>query len=180
MYKNNALERVRLSTSHFMGTVVINGTLVHAMIDTCGAKSMIDKRTAMELGFEVEVATRDHHFGSFYGPGDKIIYYYGRVKGPLHVHIDEDIYLMAPEIKVIEHTVPLLLIGTDVLTDAITGDWKFAYVGLHPFTRKGNLVIVHKSGTLKDIPLTSWPDKHNRDKPPMKIKEILPKAQAKK
>ena len=59
---------INLSNNHFMGQAVINGTIVHAMLDTCGAKSMIDKRTALAIGLEIEVASSKKHFGSFYGP----------------------------------------------------------------------------------------------------------------
>ena len=163
-----------------MATVILEGKLIHTMVDTCGAKSMIDKKTALDLGFEVEVATRQKHFGSFYGPGDKVIYYYGRIKGPLKVHFSSDVHLNVPELKVVEHTVPLLLLGTDVLTDQCEGDWKFAYVGLHPDTRKGNMVMMQRDGgQTKDIPLVSWPDKDFKNKP-MPLTKALPKAKAKR
>jgi hypothetical protein len=53
-----ALGKVRLSASHYMGTIVLDKVLFHAMIDTCGAKSMIDRKTAEEMGYDIEVATK--------------------------------------------------------------------------------------------------------------------------
>jgi hypothetical protein len=64
--------------------VIINGTLIEGLIDTCGARSMIDRATAESIGLPIDVATKDNHFGSFFGPGaengkSRNIYYYGRV-----------------------------------------------------------------------------------------------------
>ena len=144
LYNKDALDMVRLSTTHYMGTVIINKKLIHAMIDTCGARSMMDKDTALELGFDIEIATKEKHFGSFYGPGNKTIHYYGRIRGPVTIKFDKDVALVAPEIKIVEHSEPLVLIGTDVLTDYTEGEWQFAYVGLHPEDRKGKLVVINK------------------------------------
>ena len=116
---------------------------------------MMDLNTATKLGLPVEVATKEKHFGSFYGPGNKPIYYYGRIKGPLDVWLDNETKLVAPEVKVIEHIEPMMLLGTDVLKDGNT-PWKFCYVGLHPETRTGE-VVVAKDGRTKGIPLASWP-----------------------
>jgi hypothetical protein len=51
---------------------------------------MIDRATAEALGMEIEVATKEKHFGSFFGPGGngqqpRSTYYYGRVKGPVDI-----------------------------------------------------------------------------------------------
>ena len=139
-----------------MGQMVINKVLVNMMLDTCGAKSMIDRKTAEELGFEVELATKSKHFGSFYGPGGKVVYYYGRIRGPIEVWLSSEVKLVAPEIKVVDHCEPLVLLGTDVLTHNNT-EWNFCYVGLDPTTRQGRMVVVNSTGETRDIPLTSWP-----------------------
>ena len=83
---------------------------------------MIDKATAEALGLEIEVATKDKHFGSFFGPGSngekpRSTYYYGRIKGPLKIVCGDGLNLMVDELKVVEHFEPLIIIGTDVLTD---------------------------------------------------------------
>lgn len=56
--KIDASDLVPLSKNHYMGQVVIGGTLINALMDTCGAKSMVDCRTAEVLGFKVERATK--------------------------------------------------------------------------------------------------------------------------
>lgn len=189
----SALGKVKLSTSHYMGTVVVDKVLFHAMIDTCGAKSMMDRKTAEEMGYDIEVATRNKHFGSFYGPGGKTIYYYGRIAGPIDVWFENGVKLVAPEIKIVEHFEPLVLIGTDVLTDSST-NWRFCYVGLHPKSRKGMLVVANRKGETKEIPLATWPlnGRSGRNKLPvapvepqaasenMKLKNMLQNAKNKR
>ena len=76
---------------------------------------MMDRNTAEELGFEIEVVTRQRHFGSFYGPGGKVIYYYGQVKGPIQVWVDKEVQLDSPEFKIVDHCKALVLLGNDVL-----------------------------------------------------------------
>lgn len=70
--------------------------------------------------------------------------------------MDSEVKLLAPEIKVVEHFEPLMLLGTDVLAEGST-KWNFCYIGLHPTTREGNLVVVDKKANTREIPLTSWP-----------------------
>jgi predicted aspartyl protease len=43
---------------------------VEALIDTGGARCMIDIETANKLGLEVEVATKEKNWGSYFGPGE--------------------------------------------------------------------------------------------------------------
>ncbi len=88
MYSYNALGTISHTLSHYIGHVIIKDVLIEALFDTCGARSMIDRATAEALGFKIEVATKDKHFGSFFGPGShgenpRSTYYYGRVKGPI-------------------------------------------------------------------------------------------------
>ena len=147
---------VPLSKNHYMGRMVINKTLTNMMLDTCGARSMIDRTTAERLGFKVEVATKNKHFGSFYGPGGKVVYYHGRIQGPIEMWLDDEVMLVAPQLKVVDHCEPLLLLGTDVLTNG-DKEWQFCYVGIHPTTRLGRLVVANRKGVTKEIPLTSWP-----------------------
>lgn len=175
MMEASALGKVKLSTSHYMGTIMLDKVLFHAMIDTCGAKSMMDRQTAEEMGYNIEVATRNKHFGSFYGPGGKTIYYYGRIVGPINVWFENGVKLIAPEIKIVEHFEPLVLIGTDVLTDSST-DWKFCYVGLHPKTRKGMIVLANRRGETKEIPLATWPLNGRAGKSNLPANPVVPPA----
>ena len=101
-----------------MGTVVFLGKLIHAMIDTCGAKSMIDRKTAEELKLDIQQASSKRHFGSYSGVGaEQGAYYYGRIQGPLEIHLSGEVTLILDELKVVDHFEPLLLIGTDVLSE---------------------------------------------------------------
>ena len=70
--------------------------------------------------------------------------------------VGPNLYLTAEEFKVVEHFEPLVLIGTDILIDT-PNETKFCYVGLHPDTRKGNLVLKDSSGKLHEILMASWP-----------------------
>lgn len=90
LYKYDALGTVTHTWAHYIGHIILQDTLIEALIDTCGAKSMIDRSTAEALGLPIEVATKDKHFGSFFGPGGngqraRSTYYYGRVKGPIQI-----------------------------------------------------------------------------------------------
>jgi hypothetical protein len=131
---------------------------------------MIDKATAEALGLEIEVATKHKHFGSFFGPGtngsgNKNVYYYGRVKGPVTIQFGKLLSVVADELKVVEHFEPLILIGTDILTDkeAMT---KFCYVGLHPEERTGKIVFKNGGKGLVELPLASWPLEGNVNRAP--------------
>ena len=57
---------------------------------------------------------------------------------------------------------PLLLIGTDVLSENEDAEWQFCYVGLHPETRNGTLVVRGPDRKLHEIPLASWPTTANK------------------
>jgi predicted aspartyl protease len=54
----DARNTIPLTKNHYMGQVLVNGTLINALMDTCGARSMVDKKTAEELGFNIEIATK--------------------------------------------------------------------------------------------------------------------------
>jgi hypothetical protein len=56
----------------------------------------------------------------------------------------------------VEHFEPLILIGTDILTDG-KDRCKFCHVGLHPEDRTGIIVFKDLKGKLTEMPLASWP-----------------------
>jgi predicted aspartyl protease len=47
--------------------VELNGRLVEVILDSGGARTMVDKETAKALGLNVEWATPEKSFGSFSG-----------------------------------------------------------------------------------------------------------------
>ena len=87
------------------------------MLDSGGARSMIDLQAAKKMGLPIERARKGKMFGSFFGPGNREIPYYGRIKGPVEVQVSAEAKLVIPQLKVFKHGEPLLLVGTDVLTD---------------------------------------------------------------
>lgn len=74
-----------ISRSHYIALVAINEGFCEAIVDTGGARSMIDYESAKSLGLDVELANEERSFGSFWGPAGDPVSYYGRVKGPVDV-----------------------------------------------------------------------------------------------
>ena len=72
-------------------------------------------------------------------------------------------FLTVPELKVMEHNEPLLLIGTDVLTEG-GGDEQFFMIGIHPTSYNGVIGLKNNTtGQYKMVELASRPrrmDKH--------------------
>lgn len=66
------------------------------------------------------------------------------------------IELPLDELKVIRHTSPIVLIGTDVLFGDNEADCKFCFVGCHPRTREGCMIAI-KGDTAVEIALVGWP-----------------------
>ena len=64
---------------------MLNNVLVEAIVDTGGARSIINEHTARELGLHVELAKATRGHGAFWGPGATPIKYYGIVPGPVHI-----------------------------------------------------------------------------------------------
>ena len=64
---------------------------------------------------------RDAEFGTFYEPGGKEQAYLGVVKGPIPLCFSADAVVYLRELKVIQHTEPLVLIGADVLSAGHAG-----------------------------------------------------------
>lgn len=103
--------------------------MTEAIVDTGGARTMLDNLLADRLGLPVEVAGPGKYFGSFWGPSAEPIPYYGRVAGPIEIRFSQDVVFTLPEVKVIKHGEPLALIGTDILGKAVQG-WSFESVGV--------------------------------------------------
>ena len=72
---------------------------------------------------------RGAEFGTFYGPGGKEHAYLGVVKGPILLRFSAEMVVYFRELKVIQHTEPLVLIGADVLNAGHAG-WSFRYIGV--------------------------------------------------
>lgn len=90
-----------ISRSHYIGLIAIDGGFCEAIVDTGGARSMIDYESAKALGLNIELASKERSFGSFWGPSGEPIEYFGRVKGPVEVQFADGISFRLPEIKLI-------------------------------------------------------------------------------
>lgn len=112
--KVNRIGILPRSKAHYVATIVLGGACVEAIINTGVAKSKIHTATVAKLGLTIEKAAQFMSFGSFWGPSSKQIPYNGRIAGPINIHFGSGLALEAPEIKVVEHLEPLILIGTDV------------------------------------------------------------------
>lgn len=74
-----------ISRSHYTALVAIDDKFCEAIVDTGGAKTMIDHESAKALGLNIELAGDGRSFGSFWGPSGSPVEYYGRVKGPVEI-----------------------------------------------------------------------------------------------
>ncbi len=100
-----------------------------AIVDTGGARTMLDKSMAHALGLEVKRAGPRIWFGSLLGPSAKPIPYYGQGRSPVTLCFSEQVVFHLPELKVILHGEPLALLGTDILGSCRPTAWGFQSVG---------------------------------------------------
>ena len=65
--------------------------------------------------------------GYFWGPGNTLEPYYGKVMGPVHIQFAEDVQMVLPELRVVDCTRkdPLFIIGTDMMAPEHPGSWDF-------------------------------------------------------
>lgn len=90
-----------ISRAHYTALLSIEGAFVEAIIDTGGARSMIDYETAKALGLNIQLADATQSFGSFWGPSGAPCEYFGRVKGPVEIRFSSDVSFRLPELKII-------------------------------------------------------------------------------
>ena len=76
----------------------------------------------------------------------------------------------------IQHSEPLIIIGTDILMRARTG-WTFSYVGIHPKTHVG-VMIFHQGNEETTVELVTWP-KTAVQLPPLAMKKPIPAKETK-
>ena len=75
----NSRGHVPLSCNHFIGLVAINGTFIECIIDTGGARTMLDKATASAAGLSINLPGEGVEVGGCYGPSRGDIIYYHEV-----------------------------------------------------------------------------------------------------
>lgn len=114
--------------------------VMECLLDTGGAKTMIDLGTARKAGLPLVYPTKERHLGFFYGPSGEPTAYAAVVEGPVHLRFGADVVLAIPELKVVHNKDPIILVGTDVMRARPSeklGGWGFHYVGLEPRSRAG-------------------------------------------
>lgn len=106
--------------------------MMMGLMDTGGARSMIDLPTAKRLGLPLKLRGDGEEFGKFWGPDAVMKDYAGIVTGPVCLRFSVEVTFTLPEVKIIEYGDPIFLVGTDVLGERLTSrpTWEFSYVGL--------------------------------------------------
>jgi hypothetical protein len=120
------------SKAHYTALCEIGDGVVNVMLDTAGARTMIDIATAESLGLPIERVTSTRYFGSFYSASGVPTAYAGRVKGPILMKFSENVTISLREMKVIDYPDSLVLVGTDLLGVSPIDGYRFAYVGVNP------------------------------------------------
>jgi hypothetical protein len=91
--KVNARNVTMTSPSHYIALCKVGMGVCNVLLDTAGAKTMIDLQTAELLGLEVERTTASKYFGSFISATAVPTPYAGRVKGPVSLRFSENVEL---------------------------------------------------------------------------------------
>ena len=119
---------------------------------------MMDLDSAKKLGLTIQRTDREVHFGSWSGPGDKPQYYVGHVPGPVLVRFDAQVVIPLAEVKLIETSEPLIIVGSDLMAPpAVRKGWKFKDIGYDE--HDVGTIRFRKCGTRRTraIPLMAWP-----------------------
>ena len=111
----NARGVTMTSPSHYIALCGLGNGVCNVLLDTAGAKTMIDLQTAELLGPEVEHTTASKYFGSFISATAVPTPYAGRVKGPISLRFSENVVFQIKEMKIIQYPDPLILVGSDIL-----------------------------------------------------------------
>jgi hypothetical protein len=72
------------SNDQYVGLVEIGGALVEAIMDSGGARTMVDGRTARAAGWAWSEA-RGGEFGTYITPGGETRQYMGVIPGPVEI-----------------------------------------------------------------------------------------------
>lgn len=126
---------VAVSKAHYLALAVVNGRLIEVMVDTGGARTMVDRMTAIKLGLNVKWSCDNPGIaGTFSGVSGNTTEYLGVAVGPIKVQFSDKVTLHLDEIKVFDYPEPIVLIGTDLLGHTAAAPYTFSYVGVNPTT----------------------------------------------
>lgn len=92
---------LKINPTHYFAAVMVGNSVTDAIVDTGGARTMLDANLARRLQLPVEVAGPGRWFGSFWGPSADPIPYYGRIPGPVQIRFSAKVVFTLPEVKVI-------------------------------------------------------------------------------
>ena len=77
---------------------------------------MLDKATTSAAGLSITLPGEGVEVGGYYRPsGGDIIYNHGVVQGPVQLRFSEDMVISIGELKVLEFTEPIVLIGANAM-----------------------------------------------------------------
>ena len=85
---------------------------------------------AARFGLKVHVGDS----GYFWGPGNTLEPYNGKMMGLVHIRFAEDVQMVLLELHLVDGTRkdPLFIIGADMMAPEHPGSWDFLHVGFHP------------------------------------------------
>ena len=159
----NLRGKLPLSRNHFTAVVAIRKgaarVVLEGLIDTAGARSMIDLDTAKLAGLPLTYPTANRSLGWFHGPSGVPTAYSAIVEGPVELQFTSDIRITLPELKVVTSRDPLLLVGSDLMKIK-DQRWRFVYMGYDLRTQAGVLKFGCGKGQrlgLRTVPLFCWP-----------------------
>ena len=93
----------------------LENTVLEAILDTRGTKTIVSQDLAWDLNWEVDTPTKGKTFGSYLRPGGKPNKNSSLVPRPIGIRFSPDIIINIQKIKVIEHSDLIFLIGADIL-----------------------------------------------------------------
>ena len=131
----NLRGRLPLSRNHFIALVAINGACLECIVDTGGARTMLDRGSAEAAGLKITPPGDGVEVGGYYGPsGGDIIPYAGIVAGPVQLRFSSDVVVTLGELKVLNASDPIVLVGADAMTAPLPAKkpgagWQFLHIG---------------------------------------------------
>ena len=94
---------------------------------------MLDNSTTSAAGLSITLPGEGVEVGGYYGPsGGDIIYNHGVVQSAVQLHFSEDVVISIGELKVLESTDPIILIGADAMAAPLPArcpGWQFLHIG---------------------------------------------------
>ena len=121
-------------SDQYMGFVGVGNCVTEAIMDTGGARCMMDAATAVKLGVPY-IPAHDREFGTFIGVGGQPTAYKGVSDGAVQLRFSGGVVMYCPRVKIINHADPLFIVGADVLhAGRAPHVWDWRSIGAEPGT----------------------------------------------